>query len=88
MHIKEMISQHRRDFWAIFQCEYCCFEFTCRGYDDERFHKQVLPSWSCPDCDKKASSNYQPQPTKYPDGWQLIHDPDCPHCQQALGERI
>ncbi len=68
MHIKKIISQHRRDFQAIYQCEHCDFEHKASGYDDANFHQNVIPDMVCPDCKKKASNDYRALATKYPDG--------------------
>lgn len=43
MRIKEIISQYRRDFTAIYACEHCGFVETKRGYDDAYFHNNVVP---------------------------------------------
>ena len=67
MKIKEIISQNRRDFTAIFVCEHCGFEKKMSGYDDDYFHNKVIPDMLCPKCKKKADENYRPLATKYPD---------------------
>jgi ribosomal protein L37AE/L43A len=67
MKIKEMISQHRRDFWAIYECEHCGHEEKKSGYDDRDFHELVIPKMECPKCHKKADENYRPLTTKYHD---------------------
>lgn len=71
MRIKSMLNQHRRDFTAIYECEHCGHEDTSDGYDDKYFHEQVIPSFSCPECDKKAPESYRPLGTKYPEGYQV-----------------
>ena len=71
MKIKEIISQHRRDFNAIFVCEHCGNEEERRGYDDSYFHQEVIPNMKCPVCHKIAPENYRPLTTKYPDGMQI-----------------
>lgn len=43
MRIKEIISQHRRDFKAIFECEHCGYTETKSGYDDANYHQNVIP---------------------------------------------
>ena len=43
MRIKEIISQHRRDFKAIFECEHCGHTETKSGYDDANYHQNVIP---------------------------------------------
>lgn len=71
MRIKQKTRQHRRDFWAIFECEHCGHEYERKGYDDANFHKNVIPEFECPKCNKKVDSNYEPQRTKYPEGFQV-----------------
>ena len=71
MRIKEIISQSRRDFTAIYVCEYCGYTYKGSGYDDEYFHTHVVPDKKCPKCGKKASDNYRPLQTKYPDGYEI-----------------
>lgn len=69
MKIKKMLSQHRRDFSAIYVCEHCDFEEVSNGYDDTYFHESVIPNMSCKKCNKKASDDYIPQSCKYPDSF-------------------
>jgi len=72
--IKEILSQTRRDFQAIYICEKCDTEETASGYDDENFHKNVIPSKICEKCGESLISqgaDYRPLTTKYPDGMQL-----------------
>lgn len=71
MRIKEIISQHRRDFKAIFECEHCGYTETKSGYDDANFHQNVIPTMKCPKCGKVAGENYRPLTTKYPEGMQV-----------------
>jgi rubrerythrin len=67
MKIKEIISQNRRDFRAVYICEHCNHEYESSGYDDTYFHKKVIPDMECPECKKKADNNYRPLATKYHD---------------------
>lgn len=69
MNIKKIISQHRRDFTAILECEHCGFTETRRGYDDTNFHQNVIPAIPCKQCGKIAPEDYRPLTTKYPDGF-------------------
>lgn len=69
MKIKEMLSQHRRDFLAIFICEHCEYEEEVKGYDDENYHVNVIPNMNCPECNKKSKADYAPRETKYPQGF-------------------
>lgn len=68
MKIKEITSQSRRDFQAIYVCEHCGHEETGYGYDDSYFHKNVIPAKVCSKCGEKAPESYRPLTTKYPDG--------------------
>lgn len=43
MKIKTIESQHRRDFYAIYECEHCGHEHKGSGYDDANFHQNVVP---------------------------------------------
>jgi ribosomal protein L37AE/L43A len=67
MKIKKIISQHRRDFRAIYICEHCNNESEGVGYDDRYFHSNVIPNMVCKKCNKKSPENYMPIATKYPD---------------------
>lgn len=71
MRIKEIISQHRRDFTAIYECEHCGHTAKGTGYDDAYFHENVIPKKRCTKCDKTAADNYRPLTTKYPEGMQV-----------------
>jgi len=71
MKIKKIISQNRRDFRAIFECEHCTEEYEMGGYDDANFHNNVIPSFDCRKCGKKSPENYRPLTTKYPEGYQI-----------------
>lgn len=68
MRIKEIKSQHRRDFLAIYECESCGDEYEDTGYDDTNFHQNVIPASKCPECGAIAPDTYRPLKTKYPDG--------------------
>lgn len=65
MKIKEILSQHRRDFQAIYVCEHCGTEEKSYGYDDDYFHRNVIPAKICPSCGKTSPSDYRPMGTKY-----------------------
>lgn len=72
MKIKRIIKQHRRDFWADYECEHCGhIDKNKSGYDDNYFHTKVIPEMKCPECKKTASSEYRPLTTKYPNGMQV-----------------
>lgn len=68
MRIKRILSQHRRDFRAIYECEHCGHEEEKSGYDDTHFHARVIPAMKCRKCGMTASDDYRPLTTKYPDG--------------------
>ena len=65
MRIVEIESRNRRDFYAIYECEHCGTRTTGSGYDDEYFHKNVIPNIVCKACGKKSPSSYEPRATKY-----------------------
>ena len=65
MKIQEIKSQHRRDFQAVYVCEHCGQTEEKSGYDDDYFHRNVIPKMKCPACGKVAPSNYRPLGTKY-----------------------
>jgi len=67
MKIKEIISQSRRDFIAIYECEHCGHTYKGSGYDDAHFHQVGIPNMKCPKCGKKAPENYRALTTKYPE---------------------
>ena len=71
MRIKEITSQSRRDFRAVYVCEHCDHEVTGSGYDDGNFHVNVIPRMKCTKCGKTAADNYRPLATKYPDGMRV-----------------
>lgn len=65
MHIKKIISQHRRDFTAVYQCEHCNYEEESTGYDDNFYHQNVIPQMKCKSCGKTADQNYRGLTPKY-----------------------
>lgn len=65
MKIKKIISQHRRDFTAIYECEHCRDTYEGSGYDDSYFHQDVIPEMICFRCNKKADSTYRGLAPKY-----------------------
>jgi predicted RNA-binding Zn-ribbon protein involved in translation (DUF1610 family) len=66
MKIKKIISQHRRDFFAVYECEHCGYTMNSQGYDDANFHQNVIPKITCPECGRCAPPEYRPLTTKYP----------------------
>ena len=74
MKIKQKLSQHRRDFEAIYICENCDHEYRSYGYDDRNFHDNVIPEIPCPECNKtriQLGIIDEPTPTRYPEGMQV-----------------
>ena len=71
MKINKITYQHRRDFQAIYECEWCGHRVEGGGYDDANFHQNVIPNMLCDNCGKKADDNYRPLATKYPDEDQI-----------------
>jgi len=67
MKIKQIKSQSRRDFTAIYECEHCGNTIEGGGYDDSYFHQSVIPNMTCKKCGKKAADDYRPLATKYAD---------------------
>ena len=65
MRIKAIESQHRRDFYCIYECEHCGHEQRGSGYDDDNFHRNVIPMMVCGKCGKTAPEDYRPMGTKY-----------------------
>jgi tRNA(Ile2) C34 agmatinyltransferase TiaS len=68
MRIKEITSQYRRDFTAIYECENCGKTEKGEGYDDFNFHHNVLPKRKCKECGKQSPEDNIPRQTKYPEG--------------------
>ena len=54
MRIKKIIHQNRRDFRAIYECEFCGHTKEDRGYDDDYFHQTVIPNMKCQGCGKQS----------------------------------
>ena len=74
MRIKRILYQHRRDFTAIYVCPFCGEEVKGKGYDDDNFHKNVIPGMICPKCNKTerdGDMNYRPLQTKYAP-WEVV----------------
>lgn len=71
MKIKKILSQSRRDFRAIYQCENCNNEHEDSGYDDANYHNNVIPNMICKECGEKSPDNYRALAPKYPE-WQQL----------------
>lgn len=65
MRIKTILTQYRRDFTATIECEHCGHETFISGYDDDNYHRNVIPTFECPESGKKAPNSYRPLATKY-----------------------
>ena len=63
MKIKQIVSQSRRDFTAIYECQ-CGYEEEGYGYDDRNFHDNVIPNMKCKECGE-VEQNYRALTTKY-----------------------
>jgi hypothetical protein len=63
--IKTIESQSRRDFYAVYECEHCGNTERMSGYDDDNFHRNVIPKMACKSCGKTAPDNYRPLAPKY-----------------------
>lgn len=68
-----MLSQSRRDFTAIMECEFCgATDKNSSGYDDAYYHNEVIPNMKCKGCGHSTISQggeAKPQQTKYPEGF-------------------
>ena len=75
MKIKKIIEQHRRDFTALMECEFCGNQqMNNCGYDDRNYHDNVIPNIECSKCGKSTISEggeIERTPTKYPEGFQI-----------------
>jgi DNA-directed RNA polymerase subunit M/transcription elongation factor TFIIS len=71
MYIYKIVSQHRRDFTAIYECESCDHRYEGSGYDDDNFHNNVIPKMECPKCGKVAPVDYKARETKYVE-WETV----------------
>jgi Zn ribbon nucleic-acid-binding protein len=70
--IKTILTQSRRDFTATLECEHCGHEeHLSTGYDDDNYHRNVIPSIECVKCGKKAPDSFRPLTTKY-DAHQIV----------------
>ena len=65
MKIQKITNQNRRDFTAVYECEHCGATKTGYGYDDDNFHRNVIPNMKCKACGKTAGDDYRPIGTKY-----------------------
>ena len=62
MRIVKKTSQSRRDFYAIYECEYCGCRYEGSGYDDLNFHQHVIPNMKCPKCGETSKGQISSHP--------------------------
>ena len=65
MKLKGLITQNRRDFYAICECDHCEATETWAGNDDYYSDYKVTPKMVCSTCGEVARSKYSPLATKY-----------------------
>ena len=65
MKIKKIVSQSRRDFTAIYECEHCEHTQDGRGYDDAYFHSNIIPAMKCAQCGQVAPDGFRPLAPKH-----------------------
>ena len=63
---------HRRDFQAIYECEFCGSTHESYGYDDSNFHNNVIPNMVCKKCSKKSEEVFSH--ASNPDWMQYQHE--------------
>ena len=56
MKIVAILSQNRRDFTAMYKCQFCDYREEDTGYDDDYFHNSVVPDMKCVECGKSTNS--------------------------------
>lgn len=69
MKIAKITSQSRRDLYGILACEGCGHEQKFVGYDDDHYHRNVVPTLTCKSCGKSANDlgvDSRPLTPKYP----------------------
>lgn len=74
MKIEIIRSQSRRDIYGTMKCEGCGHEQKFVGYDDDNYHRNVVPAVKCGGCGKSAHDlgvDVRPLGTKYPEGMQV-----------------
>ena len=70
MKLQKILSQHRRDFTAIYECQACGATKKGSGYDDANFYDNVIPSMACDACGERGGAAEAITPTVPP--WQTI----------------
>jgi transcription elongation factor Elf1 len=75
MKIHKVTYQHRRDFSAIYECEFCGHrQSDDAGYDDRFYHDNVIPNKKCEKCGESTVSgggSIDATPTRFPEGQQV-----------------
>ena len=69
MKIVKIASQNRRDIYGTVECEGCGANQKFAGYDDDNYHRNVVPDIGCKACGKSARDmgvETRPLGTKYP----------------------
>lgn len=56
MRIQTIESRSRRDFHAVYVCEFCGCTRRSYGYDDANFHQNVIPDMVCKSCNKSSGT--------------------------------
>ncbi len=55
MKLIEILNQRRADFSGILRCEFCHeHQGLMAGYDDSRFHCDVIPAIRCVNCNRRT----------------------------------
>ena len=60
MQLTKMKNKIRNDFTGVYVCEFCKFQEESYGYDDNDFHRNVIPKMKCKAC-KKSTNEPQTQ---------------------------
>jgi transcription elongation factor Elf1 len=75
MRIKRLVSQYRRDFAALMECEFCGYQkMNNSGYDDRYYHDNVIPNMRCDKCGESTISKggeIERRATRYPEDYQI-----------------
>lgn len=78
MNIQKITYQYRRDFQAVYECQFCGETMKAGGYDDAFFHNEVIPKMRCEKCHKSVENDgseldehYRGLSPKYPEGYDI-----------------
>ena len=69
MKIDRITNQSRRDLYGFMKCEGCGHEQKFVGYDDDNYHRNVVPAVLCRSCGKSANElgvDVRPLAPKHP----------------------